>query len=251
MYPRPQIDVSSAAARRRFFLGRALRLNTRGSGSDMSRLMELPRTANGAGRVVEAIFGDVPVFLVGAFAAAAYAPERYTKDVGYFVAAEHYEDARSRLRAGEWKMTRALAFPNAALGLHGSAWAPRDGGQEIDLITSAQAWAREAFAVPASRDANGEHVIPLAYLVLMELDSSRAIDQADLARMLGRLSSERVEDVIRTVERHYHDPSAPGRRATIPRDRKVGVRNRGGASARFPSVTDPMTSAALAEAAIG
>ena len=34
------------------------------------------------------------------------------------------------------------------------------------------------------------------------------IDQADLARILGRLSSEQVEDVIRTVQRHYHDPSA-------------------------------------------
>lgn len=159
--------------------------------------------------MVEAIFGDVPVFLVGAFAAAAYAPERYTKDVDYFVAAERYEDAQARLRAGEWSKTRTLAFPNAALGLHGSAWTPRGGGQEIDLITSGQPWAREAFAVPASRDANGRRVIPLAYLVLMKLDSSRAIDQADLSRMLGRLSAEQVEDVIRTVERHYHDPSAP------------------------------------------
>jgi hypothetical protein len=85
---------------------------------------------------------------------------------------------------------------------------PREGGQEIDLITSEQPWAREAFAVPVSRDANGQRVIPLAYLVLMKLDSSRAIDQADLSRILGRLSSERVEDVIRTVERHYHEPSA-------------------------------------------
>jgi hypothetical protein len=208
MHPRSQIDVSSAAARRRFFLDRALRLNTRGSGSDMGRLMEMPRTTNGVDRMVEAIFGDVPVFLVGAFAAAAYAPERYTKDVEYFVAAGRYEDAQARLRAGEWKQTRTLTFPNAALGLHGSAWIPRGGGQEIDLITSEQPWAREAFASAVVRDANGERVIPLAYLVLMKLDSSRAIDQADLARVLGRLSPEHVEDVIRTVERHYHDPSA-------------------------------------------
>jgi hypothetical protein len=72
--------------------------------------------------MADAIFGDVPVFLVGAFAAAAYAPERYTKDIGSFVAAEHYEDAQARLRAGEWKKTRTLAFSNATLGLHGSAW---------------------------------------------------------------------------------------------------------------------------------
>jgi len=169
--------------------------------------MELPRTLNGA-PVIEEIFWDVPVVLVGAFAAAAYAPERYTKDVDYFVAEEHYEDAQARLRDGEWKKTRTLVFPNAALGLHGSAWTPRGGGQEIDLITSALPWAQEAFSAPLSRDASGRRVIPLAYLVLMKLDSARAIDQADLARILGRLSREHVEDVIRTVERHYHDPVA-------------------------------------------
>jgi hypothetical protein len=41
----------------------------------------------------------------------------------------------------------------------------------------------------------------------MKLDSARVIDQADLARILGRLSAEHVEDVIRTVQHHYHDPS--------------------------------------------
>lgn len=42
----------------------------------------------------------------------------------------------------------------------------------------------------------------------MKLASSRSIDQTELARILGRLPPEQVEDVIRTVERHYHDPSA-------------------------------------------
>lgn len=158
--------------------------------------------------MVEPIFGDVPVFLVGAFAAAVYAPERYTKDVDYFVAADRYEDAQARLRNCAWKKTRTLTFPNAALGLYGSAWTPRDGGQEIDLITSDQAWAGDAFLAPISRDANGQRVIPLAYLVLMKLDSARAVDQADLARVLGRLSADQVEDVIGIVQRHYHDPSA-------------------------------------------
>lgn len=61
--------------------------------------------------MVEAIFGDVPVFLIGAFAAAAYAPERSTKVVDYFVAAERYEDAQARLRTGEWEKTRTLTSP--------------------------------------------------------------------------------------------------------------------------------------------
>lgn len=208
MHARSQIDVTSAAARRRFFLSRARRLNTHGAGSDMRLLMAMPRTASGVQRMIEAIFGDIPVFLVGAFAAAAYAPERHTKDVDYFVAAENYDDAQARLQAGDWKKTRTLLFPNAGLGLHGSAWALRGGGQEIDLMTSEQVWAREAFAAPVSQDLNGERVIPLAYLILMKLDSARVIDQADLARILGRLSSEQVEGVIHTVQRHYRDPSA-------------------------------------------
>jgi len=208
MHARSQIDVSSAAARRRFFLSRARRLNTRGAGSDMRLLMAMPRTTHGVDRMIAAIFGDIPVFLIGAFAAAAYAPERYSKDVGYFVSAERYDDAQARLLASDWEKCRTLMFPNAGLGLHGSAWAPRAGGQEIDLITSDQAWAREAFAAPLFQDSNGERVIPLPYLVLMKLDSARVIDQADLARILGRLSSEHVEEVIRTVQRHYHDPSA-------------------------------------------
>lgn len=207
MHSRIPIDVSSAAARRRFFLSRAARLNTRGAGSDMRLLMTLRRTPNGA-RVPETIFGDLPVFLVGALAAAVYAPERSTSDVDYFVTADRYDDARACLREAGWRETRTLTFPNAALGLYGSAWTPSGEGREIDLLTSAQAWVRDAFSAPPSRAANGERVIPLPYLVLMKLDSARAIDQADLARILGRLSSESLDEVIRTVERHYRDPSA-------------------------------------------
>lgn len=174
----------------------------------MRRLMEVPRSTNGDHRVLESIFGDVPVFLIGAFAAAVYAPERYTKDVDYFVTAERYDDAQDCLRSRGWKVARTLVFPNAGLGLRGTVWTPRGGGQEIDLITSEQGWAAEAFAAPVSRTANGERVIPLAYLVLMKLDSARAIDQADLARILGRLSANELDVVIGTVERHYNDPSA-------------------------------------------
>jgi hypothetical protein len=208
MHERFRVDVTSAASRRRFFLSRAARLNTRGTGSDMRVLMEMPRTKIGAERVVEAIFGDVPVFLIGAHAAAAYAPERSTNDVDYFVAADHYEDAQARLHAGGWKQTRTLTFMNAVLGLHGSAWAPHDAGLEIDLITSDQPWVQEAFGAPVARNANGDRVIPLAYLVLMKLDSARAIDQADLSRMLGRVSPQTLEGIIRIVQRHYGDPSA-------------------------------------------
>jgi len=203
----PKIDVTSAAARRRFYLDRAMRRQTRGSGSDLRFLLTLPRTPNGISLLVEQTFGTIPALLVGAHAVAAYAAERMTKDVDYFVAGEQYAQAEERLRDGGWTKLRDLHFPNAKLGLHGSAWRPHAGGIEIDLITSEQEWVRAAFAAPITRDKNGERVIPLEFLVLMKLDSARANDQGDINRILGRLTPERVEEVVRVVTRHYDDPA--------------------------------------------
>jgi hypothetical protein len=102
-----------------------------------------------------------------------------------------------------------LFFPNAALGLYGSAWRAEETGAIVDLISSGQAWLTEAFSAPATLDRSGERVLPLPYLVLMKLDSARSIDHGDLGRILGRLSHEDLEDVIAIVERHYGDPAAP------------------------------------------
>jgi hypothetical protein len=204
----PKIDVTSAAARRRFYLDRAMRKNTRGSGSDLRYLLTLPRTPNGISLLIEQTFGSIPVLLVGAHAVAAYAPERMTKDVDYFVAGDRYAEAEKRLQDSGWAKLRDLHFPNAKLGLHGSAWRPGSGGVEVDLITSEQEWARAVFEAPITHDKNGERVIPLEFLVLMKLDSARANDQGDINRILGLLPPERVEDVIRVVVRYYDDPAA-------------------------------------------
>jgi hypothetical protein len=208
MDARPKLDVSSAAARRRFYLDRAMRKSTRGSGSDLTYLMSLPRVLNGVERMIEPMFDTIPVFLIGAHAAAAYAPERMTKDIDYFVAGENYAEATTRIGNSGWTKIRDLHFPNAKLGLHGSAWRSDAGGAEVDLITSDQEWARAAFEAPVCRDKTGKRVIPLEFLVLMKLDSARANDQGDINRILGRLTSERIEDVVRVVIRYYDDPAA-------------------------------------------
>jgi hypothetical protein len=208
MDSKAKLDVSSAAVRRRFYLDRAMRKNTRGSGSDIRYLMTLPRRPNGVALMIERALGSLPAFLVGAHAAAAYAPERMTKDVDYFVAAEHYAEAQASLRKNSWTKLRDLHFPNAKLGLHGSAWRPDSGGMEVDLITSDQPWVQAAFAAPVARDKNGERVIPLEFLVLMKLDSARANDQSDINRILGLLTPERVEDVVNVVVHYYDDPAA-------------------------------------------
>jgi hypothetical protein len=147
--------------------------------------------------------------LAGAHAANAYAPERTTSDTDFLVPHESFAAAEQRVRAAGYAKSRDLLFPNAALGLYGSAWRAEETGAIVDLISSGQAWLTEAFSTPAVLDRGGERVLPLPYLVLMKLDGARSIDHGDLGRILGRLSNEDLDDVIATVERHYGDPAAP------------------------------------------
>ncbi len=155
----------------------------------------------------DAVFGDVPVCLIGALAAATYAPERMTHDIDYFCEAGNYDAACASLRERGFVEAGSLHFANASLGLYGTSWRSRTGAI-LDLLASALDWARAAFAAPEVRNAHGARVMPLAFLVLMKLDSARTIDQADLGRMLGRLNEREVEAVVQIVETHYGDSSA-------------------------------------------
>jgi len=202
--PRYMADYREAKDRRRFYLDRGLRKRSRGAGSDLARLMELPRA-----RVpmnFGDLFGEIPVMVVDGIATRAYAPERMTKDIDFLV--EHEQFAFSVRRLGEqgWVKRADLHFTTSTLGLYGQEW-ERD-EVIVDLISTDQDWGREAFASPAVFDTTGLRVIPLAYLVLMKIDSARGIDQGDLTRMLGRLSDGEVEAVVAVVDRHSHDAQA-------------------------------------------
>lgn len=198
--------VSVAANRRRFYLERASRRNTRGSGSDLGRLMQGRRPK--VSLVTSAVFGDIAVMLAGAHAANAYAPPRATADVDFLVPHERFSAAEKRLRAAGWRKSRDLVFPNAKLALYGSAWHEPVGRMDADIMASPQTWVHAAFAATPALDQNGARVLPLPYLVLMKLDSARGIDQGDLARMLGRLDDVAVECVVNIVEQHYDDHQA-------------------------------------------
>jgi hypothetical protein len=173
--------------------------------------MKLPGSLHERDRLdmIAEIFGDQPVCFIGAHAAAAYAPERMTRDVRCLTTASAYEFATKRLRVSGYRKDGDLHFPTTALGLFGSRWTPEHGGPPIDLISTEQAWAVEAFSERAHYTKEGDRVIPLAYLVLMKLDAARSIDQADLSRMLGRLSDDELDTVTHVIEKHYsHDPAA-------------------------------------------
>lgn len=168
--------------------------------------MELPRTELPSNP--KDLFGDISLCLVGGVATRAYMPERATKDVDFLVSAEDFDEAEERLRKAGYTASPhndALFFPKSMLGLFGRAW--RKENERIGLISSRQAWVRKALDIQAF-DQTGLRVIALPYLVLMKIDASRGQDQADMERMLGRLTDAEVEEVAAVVDRYSGDPQA-------------------------------------------
>jgi hypothetical protein len=160
-------------------------------------------------QVLNELFATTSVCLIGAHAAAAYAPERATQDIDVFTTKTDYDLASKQLRIAAFRKDADLTFTQTALGLFGSRWKSESGGPPLDLISTNQDWGDEVFGAAAQFTKSGDRVMPLAYLVLMKLDAARSIDQGDLSRILGRLSDEQVDDVVAVVARLYrHDPAA-------------------------------------------
>ena len=105
-----KIDVTSAAARRRFYLDRALRKNSGGAGSDMAFFMAVTAHEEWRRRMIERTLGDIAAFLIGAHAASAYPPERMTKDINYFVVADRYATAIARLEVAAGNVFAISSF---------------------------------------------------------------------------------------------------------------------------------------------
>src|ERR1700680_4572878 len=160
------IDPSSAPSRRRFFLERGLRKATRRAGSSLNRLLAkgIQAQLHMDNQILEGLLG----VLIGAHAAAHYAPARMTNDVDVLVQHEHFAQAEHFLRTIGHTKQLELKFPNAALELYGSAWSGDEG--EIDVLSSPQSWVSESFQAVVENEA-GQRVLPLPYLVLMKLDS--------------------------------------------------------------------------------
>ncbi len=196
------LDVTIARNRRRFYLDRGLRKKPIGAGSDLERLMRLQRRP--IDLKISELLNDIPWTVVGGIATRAYMPERTTSDVDILVEHARFDEVCGRLESDGWKPGNDLVFPDASLGLRGTAWTRES---ELDILSSGQAWANEALSVEAY-DQTGLRVVALPYLVLMKLDAARGIDQGDLSRMLGRLDDAQLENLIAVVGRHLRDPQA-------------------------------------------
>ncbi|MBC5804292.1 MAG: hypothetical protein GIX03_15100 [Candidatus Eremiobacteraeota bacterium] len=175
-------------------------------GSDLGRLMRGERPT--ISFVTSAVFGDIVTMLAGAHAANAYAPPRVTADVDFLVPHERFAEAQARLRDAGWRKSCDLVFPNAKLGLYGGACREPVLHTDADILASPQAWAHAAFTATPSHDQNGARVLPLPFLVLMQLDSACGVDQGNLSRMLGRLDDAAIEHILEIVERYYDDHQA-------------------------------------------
>lgn len=144
--------------------------------------------------------GDVEHAVAGAVAANAYMPPRHTADIDVAVRAIDLPRAERELRRAGWIRQAMLRL---AGGLRGSAWVRA--GRELDLLGLPGRWGDGAIAAAGQNVVDGRPTLTLADLVVAKLISGRAVDVADLSRMLGAASADALAGVRETVDRHLPD----------------------------------------------
>lgn len=120
------------------------------------------------------VLRDIDWVLVGGVATRAYMPERMTQELDVLVKSADGEEALARLREAGYILIGQLAIAGYQLR--------SEQGLKVDLILSNADWLDEALREP-EYDPAGYPVLPLPYLVLLKLESSRTQDVADIARM--------------------------------------------------------------------
>ncbi|MHB8573998.1 MAG: hypothetical protein ACYDCQ_01580 [Dehalococcoidia bacterium] len=176
--------VIDRRAFRRQFLGMVARRQRPGAGSDLAALDRGSFVMEWWAAVEQTLHG-IPHAVVGAVAANAYAPPRATTDIDFAVTGADALQAEAALHAAGWHRTGSLGL------VLGSSWR-NEVGHELDLIVLQAPWSSVAIR-EAQRNRVAElPTLPLPYLVLMKMAASRAIDLADVSRMLGRADAEQV-----------------------------------------------------------
>ncbi|MBI4641503.1 MAG: hypothetical protein HY731_12460, partial [Candidatus Tectomicrobia bacterium] len=93
------------------------------------------------------------------------------------------------------KLTEAGFRYEGELNVGGSSWISPD-GYHIDVLECSEGWFAQAIAeAQQNRDDQGLPVLPIQYLVFMKFQAGRAQDVADVTRMLGQASDERLASV--------------------------------------------------------
>lgn len=191
------MGANPAVSRRKTFLALALRRARPGSGSARSFL--LARTWQELSVALDVRRLATPCVIVGGVATALYMPQRLTLDLDLLVAAPDAPALHRELRALNWTH-------GGASRVGGTTWRDPSGGR-LNLLESAEPWARDAVTNP-NRSPAGEPVIALPYLVLLKLAASRAQDLADISRMLGTAADAALDAVRRAVGTYRSEDSA-------------------------------------------
>ncbi len=108
--------------------------------------------------------------------------------------------AEEALREEGWTRKGKLRL---AGGRRGSAWVK--GGRELDLLGLPGRWGEEAVSAAQRNVVDGRPTLTLPHLVVAKLISGRAVDVADLSRMLGAADAEALAAVRGAVTRHLPD----------------------------------------------
>lgn len=147
-----------------------------------------------------ASLGGVSHAVAGAVAANAYMPPRHTSDIDVAVRLTDLSGAEEEVRRAGWMRQGTLRLGG---GLRGSAWVRV--GRELDLLGLPGPWGDEAVAAAQDNVVDGRPTLTLEHLVVAKLISGRAVDVADLSRMLGAAGAEALEAVRGAVVRHQPD----------------------------------------------
>ena len=184
----------TATQRRRIIIDISRRRIKPGTGSGYTFLHR--RTAMRVWPDLRPVLRGLPWAVAGAVATRAYMPERATKDLDILAHSRDDDTILERLKKAGFQLMSALTIPGFAL--------QSADGVEVDVIFSSALWVDEALLHP-QRDPAGYPVLDLPYLVLMKLESSRALDLGDLARMLGLAAEMDLERVRNAVNSYAPD----------------------------------------------
>jgi len=178
---------------RRQFLEIVARRQRPGAGSTLAAL-DQRRVVMDWWNEADRVLRDVPHAVGGAVAANAYAPERTTRAIDLMVLVADAERAAALLRGAGWRRIGSLA------GIKGSSWKV-GAGHDLDLLELVEPWGAEAIESAQANVIAGMPTLTLPYLAWMKLSAARSVDLADISRMLGRASPERMADTRAVVVR--------------------------------------------------
>jgi hypothetical protein len=182
------------AQKRRFLIDLCLRRIQPGTGSAPEFLQR--RTAMNPWPDLRPILQGIPWVIVGGVATRAYMPERATKDLDILVRQRDCDRVWERLDEAGYCYVSRLAMPGFL------ARSPED--VDLDVLCGDYPWLEEALARP-QQDPAGYPVLDLPYLVLMKMGAVRVQDMADVSRMLGLASEEKLARVQAIVARYAPD----------------------------------------------